>query len=68
MSVVEHTPTESDPDVLGGKLVFYGTRVPVQSLIDYLDDGFTVDEFVEYFPSVDKDDIEAFLKNYTSRR
>ncbi len=42
----------SDPEILGGTPVFVGTRVPVQSLFDYLEGGETLDEFLRQFPSV----------------
>ena len=42
----------TDPDVLGGTPVFVGTRVPAQSLFDYLVGGETLDEFLRQFPSV----------------
>jgi uncharacterized protein (DUF433 family) len=42
----------SDPQILGGTPVFVGTRVPVQSLFDYLEGGDTLDEFLRQFPSV----------------
>ncbi len=45
----------SDPDILGGTVVFCGTRVPLQNLIDYLEGGYTLDEFIDDFPSVTKD-------------
>jgi uncharacterized protein (DUF433 family) len=41
-----------DPDILGGTPIFIGTRVPVQSLFDYLEGGETLDEFLRQFPSV----------------
>jgi uncharacterized protein (DUF433 family) len=41
-----------DPEILGGVPVFVGTRVPVQSLFDYLEGGETLDEFLRQFPSV----------------
>lgn len=44
-----------DPDILGGTPVFKGTRVPVKSLFDYLEDDYTLDEFLECFPSVARD-------------
>lgn len=56
-----HIPVTSDPQVLGGTLVFQGTRVPVQTLLDYLTDGFSIDQFVEFFPSVKRDDVITFL-------
>ena len=48
--LVVHT----DPEILGGTPVFFGTRVPVQSLFDYLEAGETLDEFLRQFPSVDR--------------
>jgi uncharacterized protein (DUF433 family) len=44
----------SDPEILGGTPVFVGTRVPAQSLFDYLEGGETLDEFLRQFPSVDR--------------
>ena len=41
-----------DPDILGGTPVFKGTRVPVRTLFDYLESNYTLDEFLECFPSV----------------
>jgi len=42
----------SDPEILGGAPVFRGTRVPVKTLFDYLENNYTLDEFVECFPTV----------------
>src|SRR5258705_1236732 len=50
-----------DPDVLGGMPVFAGTRVPIQSLFDYLEGGETLDEFLRQFPSVKRDQTIAAL-------
>jgi uncharacterized protein (DUF433 family) len=44
-----------DPDVLGGTPVFKGTRVPVKTLFDYLEGDYTLEEFLECFPSVTRD-------------
>jgi uncharacterized protein (DUF433 family) len=44
-----------DPDVLGGTPVFRGTRVPFQTLLDYLEGGQTLDEFLDDFPTVVRD-------------
>ncbi len=50
----------SDPEILGGAPVFVGTRVPVQSLFDYLEGGDTLNEFLRQFPSVRREQaIEA---------
>ena len=51
----------SDPDILGGTPVFVGTRVPIQSLFDYLEGGETLDEFLRQFPSVKRDQAIAAL-------
>jgi uncharacterized protein (DUF433 family) len=48
--------------VLGGTPVFAGTRVPVQTLIDYLEGGETIDDFLEGFPTVSREQIIAFLE------
>ena len=45
----------TDPEILGGKPVFKGTRVPVKALFDYLERGYPLDEFLECFPSVSKE-------------
>ncbi len=47
---------------MGGTLVFAGSRVPAQSLLDYLRDGYTEDQFLELFPSVNREDAEKFLR------
>ena len=46
------TVFHSHPDILGGKPVFVGTRVPLQTLLDYLEAGDSLNEFLEDFPSV----------------
>jgi uncharacterized protein (DUF433 family) len=62
MLTLDHSPVHSDPKLMGGTLVFRGTRVPAQTLLDYLDDGYSVAEFVEMFPSVRSKDAEDFLR------
>ena len=52
----------ASPDRLGGTTVFSGTRVPVQSLIDYLEAGHPLDHFVEQFPSVSREHAVAVLE------
>ena len=44
-----------DPDILGGTPVFKGTRVPVKSLFEYLEDDYALDEFLECFPTVTRE-------------
>ena len=56
------SPVRSDPSVMGGTLIFRASRVPAQTLLDYLDDGFTIAEFLEMFPSVDPEDAAEFLR------
>jgi len=55
-------PISTAPDILGGTPVFAGTRVPVQTLLDYLKAGETIDDFLEGFPSVPRDQVIAFLE------
>lgn len=45
----------SDPEILGGTVVFRGTRVPLKNLVDYLERGYTIDEFLDDFPSVSRE-------------
>jgi uncharacterized protein (DUF433 family) len=52
----------SDPDILSGTPVFVGTRVPVQSLFDYLEAGDTLNEFLHQFPSVTRAQAVAALE------
>ncbi len=52
----------SDPEILGGTAVFVGTRVPVQSLFDHLEAGDSIDDFLEGFPSVRREQVIAVLE------
>ena len=52
----------SDPEVLGGTPVFVGTRVPVKNLYDYLEGGDSLDDFLEDFPSVTREQAVAALE------
>lgn len=52
----------SDPDTLGGTPVFVGTRVPVQSLFDHLEAGDSIEQFLEGFPSVKREQVIAVLQ------
>ena len=56
-----------DPEVMGGTPVFCGTRVPVQTLLDYLEAGDTIDQFLEGFPSVTRDQVIEFLEQAKDR-
>jgi uncharacterized protein (DUF433 family) len=56
----------SSPDIMGGTPVFPGTRVPVQTLLDYIEAGESIDEFLEGFPSVTRVQVIAFLERGAS--
>lgn len=51
-----------DPDIMGGTPVFFGTRVPVKNLFDYLEEGESVKEFLEDFPSVSQKQVIRLLE------
>jgi uncharacterized protein (DUF433 family) len=57
----------SSPEILSGAPVFAGTRVPVQALVDYLEKGATIDDFLEGFPTVKREQIVAFLEEAATR-
>ena len=57
----------SSPEILSGAPVFAGTRVPVQALIDYLEGGETIDDFLEGFPTVKREQVVAFLEEAAAR-
>jgi uncharacterized protein (DUF433 family) len=61
MAVKKPSLITSSPDILGGTPVFRGTRVPVQTLIEYLEGGQTIDDFLEGFPAVTREQVIAFL-------
>jgi uncharacterized protein (DUF433 family) len=56
-----------DPKVMGGTPVFHGTRVPVQTLLDYIEAGDSIDVFLEGFPSVTRAQVIAFLEDAKDR-
>jgi uncharacterized protein (DUF433 family) len=61
-AAVEATlPIHKDPEIMGGIAVFTGTRVPAQTLFDYLTDGNTLDEFLDNFPSVTREQAVTLL-------
>lgn len=57
----------SDPDVMSGAPVFKDTRVLVQTLIEYLEAGDSIDDFLEGFPSVSREQVIAFLEETKTR-
>jgi uncharacterized protein (DUF433 family) len=62
------TPVIScNPDVMGGSPVFSGTRVPVQTLLDYLEAGDSIDDFLAGFPSVNREQVISFLEQAKDR-
>jgi len=52
----------SDPEILGGTPVFIGTRVPVKALLDYLESGHRLDDFLDDFPTVTREQAVAALE------
>jgi uncharacterized protein (DUF433 family) len=62
MSARSRTVIVQDPDVLSGQPVFRGTRVPFQALLDYLEGGDTLDEFLEQYPGVSREEAIGALE------
>ncbi len=60
--MIEQELIVRDPEIMSGTPVFKGTRVPVKTLIDYLQGGHTLDEFLDHFPSVNREQAEAVLE------
>ena len=58
---MSETTITSSPDVMGGTPVFAGTRVPIQTFIDYIKGGESIDDFLEGVPTVSKEQILVFL-------
>ena len=56
-----------NPDVMGGTPVFSDTRVPVQTLLDYLEAGDSIDDFLAGFPSINREQIISFLEQAKDR-
>ncbi len=56
------SPVSIDPEIMSGAAVFSGTRVPIRVFIDYLEGGESVEEFLEGFPSVSREQVIAFLE------
>jgi uncharacterized protein (DUF433 family) len=64
MAAINPIPgVHSDPEVMGGAPVFVGTRVPVRALLDYLESGRPLSEFLEDFPSVEKSQAIGVLEH-----
>jgi uncharacterized protein (DUF433 family) len=65
VTLTDGSVVHSDAEILGGTPVFVGTRVPVQTLVDYLEGGYSIDEFIDSFPSVRREQVNAFLDQAT---
>ena len=65
ITLADGSVIHSDSEILGGTPVFVGTRVPVRTLVDYLEGGYSVDEFLDNFPSVRREQVNAFLEQAT---
>ena len=57
----------SDPEIMSGTPCFAGTRVPAKTLIDYIEGGDTIDDFLDGFPTVSRDQVMAFLEEAKER-
>jgi len=57
-----HGVIHSDPEIMGGTPVFVGTRVPLQNLIDCLEGGESVEDFLEGFPTVSREQVIAVIE------
>ena len=65
--MMKHPVVCRNPEVMGGTPVFCGTRVPVQTLLDYLEAGDTIGEFLVGFPSVTREQVIGFLEQAKDR-
>lgn len=61
MTTIAQPPIHSDPEILSGSPVFIGTRVPAQTLFDYLADGCDLEEFLDNFPTVKREQALQLL-------
>ena len=64
---MEEAIVTSCGDVMGGTAVFAGTRVPIETLVDYLKAGESIDEVLEGFPTVTREQVVAFLQQAQER-
>ena len=60
-------PLSADPEVMGGRTVFAGTRVPVDVLFANLADGLTIDEIIDSYPTLRKEDVLSVLAEASRR-
>jgi uncharacterized protein (DUF433 family) len=59
---VNQSVVKIDPEIMSGAPCFAGTRVPIQNLLDYLEGGDSIEDFLEGFPSVSREQVVAFLE------
>ena len=64
---MKYGPINIDAETMGGTAVFAGTRVPVQTLLDYLEAGESIDDFLTGFPSVTREQVIRFLEQAKDR-
>lgn len=62
MTTSSEIPIQQSEDILGGTPVFTGTRVPIHNLIDYMAVGETIDEFLDDFPTVSREQVIQILQ------
>ena len=62
MAMKPDSINHSDPEILGGTPVFVGTRVPLQNLVDYLEGGESIEDFLDDFPSVKREQVIAVIE------
>ncbi len=62
ITVDQPLPIQQDPGRMSGEPVFAGTRVPVQTLFDYIIDGYSVTEFLDQFPTVTQEQANHVLR------
>ena len=65
--VKTNTVVKIDPEIMSGEPCFAGTRVPVRALLDYIEGGDTIDEFLEQYPTVPRQQAIAFLELASER-
>ena len=64
MTVSKDVPISIDPEILSGVPVFSGTRVPVSALLENLEVGVSLDEFLENFPTVTREQVVSVLEHF----
>jgi uncharacterized protein (DUF433 family) len=64
---VSESLVKIDPEIMSGAPCFAGTRVPIQNLIDYLEGGESIEDFLEGFPTVSREQVIAFLEEAKNR-